>query len=173
MPCGSVRISATRSEIFWPSSMPPPPGLAPWPTTTSMAVRLAQIIRVHAVTRRQILIDERLRLPRSSGVMPPSPVVVEVPAIAAPRPSASLACADSEPKLMPAIVIGIFSSIGFLANRVPSMTFVAALLAIAFERIAANRRAEKQQVVEMRNLALRAAAANVVDAGRGGAPDFR
>ena len=59
--------------------------------------------------------------------MPPSPVVVEVPAAVAPRPSASLACADSEPKLMPAMVIGIFSSIGFLAKRVPSTTSVAHL----------------------------------------------
>ena len=42
----------------------------------------------------------------------------------APRPSASLACADSEPKLMPAMVIGIFSLIGFLAKRVPSVTSV-------------------------------------------------
>ena len=56
--------------------------------------------------------------------MPPSPVVVEVPAAAAPRPSASLALADSEPKLMPAIVMGIFSSIGFLAWRAPSTTSV-------------------------------------------------
>ena len=39
-PSGSVRISATRSEIFWPSSMPPPPGLAPCPTTTSIASAL-------------------------------------------------------------------------------------------------------------------------------------
>ena len=37
MPGGSVRISATRSLTFWPSSMPPPPGLAPWPITTSIA----------------------------------------------------------------------------------------------------------------------------------------
>ena len=56
--------------------------------------------------------------------MPPSPVVVDVPAIVAPRPSASLACPDSAPKLMPAIVIGIFSSIGFFAKRVPSVTLV-------------------------------------------------
>ncbi len=42
----------------------------------------------------------------------------------APRPSASLALADSEPKLMPAMVIGIFSSIGFLAKRAPSTTSV-------------------------------------------------
>ena len=37
IPLGRSRISATRSEIFWPSRMPPPPGLAPWPTTISMA----------------------------------------------------------------------------------------------------------------------------------------
>jgi hypothetical protein len=39
--------------------------------------------------------------------MPPSPVVVEVPTWDAPRPNASLAWADSEPKLMPAMVTGI------------------------------------------------------------------
>ena len=37
IPSGSVRIRATRSLIFWPSSMPPPPGFAPCPTTTSIA----------------------------------------------------------------------------------------------------------------------------------------
>ena len=40
IPFGSVRISATRSEILWPSSIPPPPGFAPWPTTTSIASAL-------------------------------------------------------------------------------------------------------------------------------------
>ena len=57
--------------------------------------------------------------------MPPSPVVVDVPASVAPRPSASFACAESEPKLMPAIVTGILRWIGFLAKRVPSHTSVA------------------------------------------------
>ena len=94
------------------------------------------------------------------------------PPIVAPRPSASLACADSEPKLMPAMVIGIFSSIGFLAKRVPSDDVGAALLAIAFQRIARHRGAEKQQIVEMRQLALGAAAADIIDAGRRGAADF-
>ena len=56
--------------------------------------------------------------------MPPSPVVVEVPAAEAPRPNASLAGPDNEPKLMPATVTGIFSLIGFLAKRVPSVTSV-------------------------------------------------
>ena len=62
--------------------------------------------------------------PRSSGVMPPSPVVVDVPTSLAPRPSASLACAESAPKDMPAIVIGIFRWSGFFACRVPSTTSV-------------------------------------------------
>ena len=56
--------------------------------------------------------------------MPPSPVVVDVPISLAPRPSASFAGADSAPKLIPAIVIGIFSSSGFFAKRVPSVTSV-------------------------------------------------
>jgi len=61
---------------------------------------------------------------RSSGVMPPSPVVVDVPSSVAARPRASFAGAESAPKLMPAIVIGIFSSIGRAACRVPSVTSV-------------------------------------------------
>jgi hypothetical protein len=35
-----------------------------------------------------------------------------------------LGLGDSEPKLMPAMVIGIFSSMGFFAKRVPSTTSV-------------------------------------------------
>ena len=48
----------------------------------------------------------------------------------------------------------------------------AAFLAIAFERIARDRGAEEQQVVEMRQLALGAGAADVIDAGRRGAADL-
>ena len=56
--------------------------------------------------------------------MPPSPVVVEVPAADAPRPSASFAGPDSAPNDIPAIVIGMSRWIGFLANRAPSVTSV-------------------------------------------------
>ena len=56
--------------------------------------------------------------------MPPSPVVVAVPIAVAPRPSASFAGAESAPKLIPAIVIGIFSCSGSVANRSPSTTSV-------------------------------------------------
>ena len=37
---GKVRIPATRSVTFIPSSMPPPPGLAPCPRTISIASAL-------------------------------------------------------------------------------------------------------------------------------------
>jgi hypothetical protein len=57
--------------------------------------------------------------------MPPSPVVVDVPISVAPRPRASFAGAESAPKLMPAIVTGIFSSSGFFAKRVPRTRSVA------------------------------------------------
>ena len=56
--------------------------------------------------------------------MPPSPVVVVVPNAVAARPSDSFTLADSEPKLIPAIVIGMSNSSGFLAKRVPSTVFV-------------------------------------------------
>ena len=56
--------------------------------------------------------------------MPPSPVVVEVPAALAPRPNASFAGPDKAPKLMPATVTGISSSSGFFAYLVPKVTLV-------------------------------------------------
>ena len=46
------------------------------------------------------------------------------------------------------------------------------LLSIAFERVAGDRRAQKQQVVKVWNPALRTAASNIVDAGGGCAANF-
>ena len=103
--------------------------------------------------------------------MPPSPVVVEVPTSVAARPSASFTRADSAPKLMPAMVIGIASSIGRVAKRVPSTRLGRAAFAISFEGIARQRSGEKQQIVEIRHAAFRAQAADFVQAARGGALD--
>ena len=47
-----------------------------------------------------------------------------------------------------------------------------AFLAVAFQRIAADRGAKEQQVIEMRQAAFRSATADVIDAGCGGAADF-
>ena len=56
--------------------------------------------------------------------MPPSPVVVDVPTSVAARPSASLAEAESAPKLMPAMVIGMSRWSGLDAWRVPRVVAV-------------------------------------------------
>ena len=56
--------------------------------------------------------------------MPPSPVVFEDPAAAAPFASATFALYDSAPQLIPVIMTGMASSIGLLANRVPSTVLV-------------------------------------------------
>jgi hypothetical protein len=56
--------------------------------------------------------------------MPPSPVVVLVPISVAARPSAVLALTPSAPKLMPAMVIGMSSAMGFSAKRSPIITSV-------------------------------------------------
>ena len=61
---------------------------------------------------------------RSSGVMPPSPVVVLVPIWLAALPIASLVLADKEPKLMPAMVMGISNSIGCVGRWVPRIVRV-------------------------------------------------
>ena len=58
------------------------------------------------------------------GCMPPSPVVVDVPARLAPRPMPALALRDSAPNDMPQTVIGIFSRSGRSAKRVPSTVSV-------------------------------------------------
>ena len=82
--------------------------------------------------------------------MPPSPVVVEVPAIRAPRDSAALAFRDRAPKLIPVTISGMSSSIGCEANRVPSTVLRRALLAVAFQRDAGERAGDERQVVERR-----------------------
>ena len=96
--------------------------------------------------------------------MPPSPVVVEVPNSVAARPSASLTLAESAPKLMPAMVIGIAELDRLLREARAEHRLGRALLAIAFQRIARQRRAEEHQVVEMRQAAFGAQAADLVQA---------
>ncbi len=88
----------------------------------------------------------------------------------APRPSASLAWADSAPKLMPAMVIGISSSIGFLAKRVPSTVWCRTSRGSPRADSATARR---RGTADRRNAAPCAwrPAADLVDAGRGGALD--
>ena len=105
--------------------------------------------------------------------MPPSPVVVLVPMAVAARPMASLALAPSAPKLMPAMVMGILSSIGFLAKRVPRCHISGAFLAIALQGIARDGGAKENEIVEGGQLALGAIAADFIEALIRGAMDLR
>ncbi|EHH09436.1 hypothetical protein MEA186_23890 [Mesorhizobium amorphae CCNWGS0123] len=60
MPFGSVRISATRSEIFLAEQHAAAAGLGALADDHLDRIGPAQIARVHAVARRQILIDQLL-----------------------------------------------------------------------------------------------------------------
>jgi hypothetical protein len=81
--------------------------------------------------------------------MLPSPVVVEVPTAVAARPSALHT--PTAPKLMPAIVMGVASSMGLAGvEHGARRTF----LAITLERIARQRRAQEHEIVERRQLPL-------------------
>ena len=104
--------------------------------------------------------------------MPPSPVVVEVPTSVAPRPSASFAGAESAPKLIPAIVIGIRELERLRRVARAERDVRRAPLAIPLERVARDARAEDEQVVEVRQPPLRAEAADVVDPLARGALDL-
>ena len=121
MPGGRVRMAATRSLTFWPSSMPPPPGLAPWPMTISMASAWREVGGIEAVAGGQAPGRRAGRRPCAPrGSCPRRRWWSRCPTSVAARPSASLAVADSAPKLMPAMVMGMSSSIGLAPWRLPS-----------------------------------------------------
>ncbi len=110
---------------------------------------------------------------RSSSVMPPSPVVVEVPTWVAPRPKRFLGLGRQRAETHAGDGDRDLEVDRLLGEAGAEPDVGAAFLAIAFERVAADRGAEKQQIVEMRHAPLGAGAADVVDAGRGGAADLR
>ena len=173
IPFGRSRMAATRSEILWPSSIPPPPGLAPWPITISIASQRRRSTRVHAVAGGEELVDERRGVPalllghaavarRGRGAHR-GRAAARAPPWRAP---------DSAPKLMPG------DRDRDLQVQRPGGVAVAehdvgvAALAVALERIARDARAEEEQVVEVRQPALGAPAPDVVDALARGALDL-
>ena len=91
----------------------------------------------------------------------------------APRPSASLAGPDSAAEAHAGDGDRNFEMDRLLGEARAEHHVGRAFLAVAFERIAADRGAEKQEIVEMGDFALGAKPANIVDAGRGGAVDLR
>jgi hypothetical protein len=133
----------------------------------------AQIVRVHAVARRQILIDEDLGMAallrrhaaiagrrRGSGKRCAAPQ--RLLGFGRQRAEAHAGNGDRDLELDRSL-----REAG--ANGDPG----AAFLAIAFEWVARDRCSEEQEIVEMRQLALCTGAANVIDAGDRGAADLR
>ena len=148
-------------------------GLGALPDHDLDGVGAPQIVGIHAVARRQILIDQQ----RGMAALFRRHAAVAGGGAGADRGGAASEC------FLGSTREGAKTHAGDRHRR-PEMNRLfgearpqhdvgAALLTIAFERIARDRCAEKQQVVEMRKLALGAAAADIVDAGRRGALDLR
>ena len=134
-------------------------------------VGLAQIVGVHPVARRKVLVDQVLALPALLGCHP---------AVAGGGRRADLAGAAAE---------RLLGRPGQRAERHPGdgdrdiqvqrvfgvpvaqHDIGVAAFAVALQRVARHRRAEEQQVVEVRKRSFGAPAADVVDAGLGGAVD--
>ena len=133
----------------------------------------AQVVRVHAVAGGQVLVDQRLRvapLLRGHAAVARGgrgPGEARAPAeglLGVGREGAEAHAGDGHRGLQADRLRG---------EAVAQHHLGAAPLAVALQRVAADRGAEEQQVVEMRERALRAGAADVVDAGRGRPTDLR
>ena len=135
-------------------------------------IGFSQIVRVHPVARRQILIDQGFRLAaflgchaavagrrRGSG----DRRAATQRFLGLRRKRAETHAGDGDRDVESDRFFGISGAEHHLG---------AASLAIAFEWIARHRRAEKQQIVEMRHPPLGAAAADIVNASRRRAADL-
>ena len=166
--CASRRPGRRSSG---PSSIPPPPGLAPWPSTISMASALRRSVGVHPVAGRQVLVDEVLGLAALLGghaAVPGGGGGADLARAAAEgllgrrgqRAEAHAGDGDRDVEVqgVPGVA-GAENDVGVAA------------LAVPLQRVAGHAGAEEQQVVEVGQRAFGAPSADVVDAGLGGALD--
>ena len=147
-------------------------GLGALPDHHLDGIGLAQIVRVHAVARGEILVDEILGLAalfrghaaiarRRRGAGHRGAAAERFLGLGRERTEAHAGDGDRDLEFD-----------GLLGKARAQHHVGAALLAVAFQRIARDRGAEEQQIVEMRQLSLGAGTADVIDAGGGGAADF-
>ena len=132
----------------------------------------AQVVRVHAVAGGQVLVDQGLgvaallrrhaAVARGGGGARQRRAAPER-LLGVGRERAEAHAGDGDRRLQ----------VDRLAGEARAQHHLgAAALAVALQRVAADRGAEEQQVVEMRQRALRPGAADVVDAGRRRAADL-
>lgn len=148
-------------------------GLGSLPDHHLDRIRAAQILRIHAVTRRQVLIHERLRM---------TALLIRHTAVAGggrrsrSRRTASECFLGGTGECSEAHAGDGDRNLQMdrlLREARSQNDGGVAFLAVAFERIARDRCAEKEKVVEMRDLALGAGASDIINAGRSRTADFR
>lgn len=147
-------------------------GLGALPQNDFDGIGLAQVIRVHAITRRQVLVNQVLGLAAffrrhatvarggtgacNSGAAPQGFFRIG-------RQCTEAHAGDCHRN---------FQVDRLLGEPVTEDYIRSAFLTVAFQRVARDACTEQQQVVEVRQLALGTTAANVIDAGLGGTLDF-
>ncbi|MNP06191.1 hypothetical protein D3C76_981640 [compost metagenome] len=135
-------------------------------------IGLAQVVRVHAVARRQVLIDQVLRLPAllrghaavtGGGAGTGDGRATAQGFLGIGRQRTETHAGDGHRNLQVDRLLG---------EAVAEDHIGAALFPIAFQRVARHAGAQQQQIIEVRDLTLGATAADVIDASLGGALDF-
>jgi hypothetical protein len=135
-------------------------------------VGAAEVVGVHAVARGEVLVDEELRMPAlllghaavaggGGGARERGATAERLLGLRGERAEGHSRDGDRDLQ-----VDGLRREAGAEGD------LGRAAFAVAFERVAGDRRAEEEEVVEVGHAAFRAAAADVVDAGGGGAADL-
>ena len=149
------RISAISWLTLAPGSIPPSPGLAPCDSLISIALTGADATRSLSRARskrpcssRQPKYDVPIWKTRSPplrwyGDSAPSPVLCQQPASAAPLLSASMALADSEPKLIPEMLTTEAGRNAWRRPRGPPSTFAGRQRARSPDRAAPSARPDR------------------------------
>ena len=137
------------------------------------SVRLAQVVGVHPVPRRKILVDKVLALPTLLGCHAAVTRGCRRAHLAGAAAQRLLGRPGQRTERHAGDRHRNIQVQWMLREPVAEHDIGATPLAITLERIARHRRTEEQQVVEMWQWPLGAPSANVVDAGLGGTLDGR
>ncbi len=173
MPLGRLRICGDAVADLLAEQHTAAAGLGALADDDLDGVGAAQVVGVHAVARRA---GTDRRACRNARALRPScrrrRWWSRCRPCDAPRPSASLAGPESAPKDMPAMVMGIFSSMRLLGEAGAERHVWCRTSRGTLRAGSATWTRPEHEVVEMGQLALRPAAADVVDAGGRGAADL-
>ena len=152
---------------------PAPARLGALPDDHLHGVRLAQVVRVHAVAGGEELVDEDLRVLAFLGRHAAVARRRRRPHLAGPAPERLLGRRRQGAEAHPRDRHRDLQLERLLGEAGSKRHVGVAALAVALERIAGDAGAEEEQIVEVRQMPLRPEAADVVDALACGALDLR